>query len=118
MTNSSKPFNLEERTLLFSKTLINTCHKLPRNNINQRLVDQLIRSGTSIGANYREANETDTKKDFKHRIRIAKKEAKETTYWLELLIDSNIQAQKTLNSLHAESLELMKILGSIYEKSR
>jgi len=73
-----KTYNLEARTLEFSKGPIRLCKKLPKNTVNFKLVDQGIRSGTSIGANYREANETDTKRDFRNRVRIAKKEAKET----------------------------------------
>ncbi len=66
-------FELEARTLEFGKRVIGLCNRLPKNQINFRLADQLVRSGTSVGANYREANETDTSKDFKNRIRIAKK---------------------------------------------
>ena len=112
-----KIYNLEERTLEFSKKIMRLCKKLPFDRINNRLVDQLVRSGTSIGANYREANETDTKKDFKNKIRIAKKEAKETLYWLELLIEANHNYQLEINGLIDESSQLMKILASIYEKT-
>jgi len=109
-------YDLEQRTLAFSKKIINLCKKLPYDRINNRLVDQLIRSSSSIGANYREANETDTKKDFKNKIRIAKKEAKETIYWLELMIEDNPNLKKEINILLEESYELMKILAAIYSK--
>jgi len=122
MTNSQtepqKTYNLEKRTLEFSRSIIILCNTLPRNVINNRLMDQLIRSGTSIGANYREANETDTKKDFRNRIRITKKEAKETTYWLELLKDANPTPMFKIEQLIKESSELMKIFASIYEKCK
>jgi len=85
--------------------------------INKRLVDQLLRSATSIGANYREANECDTKKDFKNKIRISKKEARETIYWLELLIDANLNNKDEIFKLLDESKQLMKILASIYLKT-
>ncbi|MFH1827543.1 MAG: four helix bundle protein [bacterium] len=113
MTN----YDLEERTKIFSLSLINLCKKLPFNSVNKRLVDQLIRSGTSIGANYREANETDTKKDFKNKIRIARKEARETIYWLELLMDSNEKHIKEIESLLDESRQLIKIIAAIYLNS-
>ncbi len=77
---NSKQYDLEGRTLEFSKRIIRLSKALPKNTINFRLADQLIRSGTSIRANYREANETETKKDFKFRIRICRKEGKETIY--------------------------------------
>ncbi len=118
MKTNSKQYNLEERTLEFGKNIIRLCKVLPFNTVNKRLGDQVIRSGTSIGANYREANETDTKRDFKNRIRISKKEAKETTYWLELIIDANSNLKAKITPLLAESKELMKILGSIYEKCK
>lgn len=115
---SSKPYNLEERTLDFGKRIINQCKALPKNFVNLRLGDQCLRSGTSVGANYREANEADTKRDFTHRIRIAKQEAKETIYWLELIIEANSELRERTLPLLEEARELMKILGSIYEKCR
>jgi four helix bundle protein len=111
-----KNYDLETRTLEFSKKIIYLCKKLPHDRINNRLVDQLIRSGTSIGANYREANETDTKKDFRNKIRIAKKEAKETIYWLELIIEANSNFKEEILLLLEESYQLMKILAAIYAK--
>lgn len=113
-----KNYDLEERTIKFSKNIISLCKKIPFSMINKRLTDQLLRSGTSIGANYREANECDTKKDFRNKIRIAKKEARETIYWLELLIDSNFSLKEDLFSLLDESKQLMKILASIYLKTK
>ena len=111
-----KKFDLEERSLEFSKKIISLCKKLPFNQSNHTLIDQLIRSASSIGVNYREANETDTKKDFRNKIRIAKKEAKETVYWLELLLDSNQSYKEEIAFVLQESLELMKILAAIYIK--
>ncbi len=110
-------YDLEDRTIKFSRNIINLCKKIPFNIINKRLIDQLLRSGTSIGANYREANECDTKKDFKNKIRISKKEARETIYWLELLIDVNLNAKVEILKLLDESKQLMKILASIYLKT-
>ncbi len=110
-------FDLEKRTLKFGKDLIRLCRLIPRELVNNKLVDQVVRSGTSIGANYREANETDTKKDFRHRIRIAKKEAKETVYWLELMVEANGVLRSKIDPLLDECTQLMKILASIYEKS-
>lgn len=118
METNSKPYNLEERTLRFSKEIIRFIKKLPKNTVNLPLIDQLIRSATSIGANYREANETETKKDLINRIIIAKKEAKETIYWLELIIEANPEFKENINPLLEEAKELMKILGSIYEKTK
>ncbi len=112
-----KNYDLEDRTKVFSYKIINLCNKLPFSITNKRLIDQLVRSATSIGANYREANESDTKKDFKNKIRISKKEARETIYWLELIINSNTLFSKEIYILLDESKQLMKILASIYLKS-
>ena len=110
-------YDLEDRTIKFSKNIIILCKKIPFNMINKRLTDQLLRSATSIGANYREANECDTKKDFKNKIRISKKEARETIYWLELLMDANLNIKNEILILLDESKQLMKIFASIYLKT-
>lgn len=110
-------YNLEERTFQFSKDIISICKKLPRNIINLPLVNQIIRSATSIGANYREANDGLGRKDFIRCLRIARKEAKETSYWLELLLDSNKNYKRELEHLVRECIELRNILSSIINKS-
>lgn len=115
---NSKRYDLEERTLGFSKRIICLAKALPKNTINNRLIDQLIRSGTSMGANYGEANETETKKDFKFRIRICKKEGKETIYWLNLIIEANPEFKERIKPLLGETIELVKIFAAILEKSK
>jgi len=78
--NPKHKFDLEERTILFSKNVVDFCKKLSKNLIANPLISQLIRSATSIGANYMEADEASSKRDFINKICIAKKEAKETKY--------------------------------------
>lgn len=103
---------LEERTLKFSKDLISVLKLLPKNQINYKLSGQVLDSGTSIGANYREANGAESKKDFKHKINVVFKEAKETKYWLELIIYANQDLNiNGLTDLFKESDELMRIFG-------
>lgn len=111
-------YNLEDRTLLFSKDLLASCRKLPKNNINLPLINQVVRSGTSIGANYREANDGLGKKDSIHSLRISRKEAKETSYWLELLLNSNPGYDLELNTLMKECTELRNILSSMIVKAK
>jgi len=115
MTNNqiSKRFDLEERTLEFSKNLIRILNTLPKNTVNINLIDQCVRSGTSVGANYREANETETKKDFNFRIRICRKEAKETIYWLNLLVENNKSNADSLRKWAQEAYEFVKIFAAI-----
>lgn len=118
MTYKNEEFreSLLLRTKNFSLVLIKILSKLPKNSANEILVKQGIRSGTSIGANYREACEAESGKDFVHKIRICKKEAKETLYWLELLMVSNPNFSKDLETLLKESDEFVKILSSISKK--
>lgn len=119
MTNiqipSPKHFDLEERTLKFAKSIVNLCKQLPNNTVNFKLVDQLIRSSGSVGANYREANDSLGKKDFVFRIRIARKESKETIFWLELLREANPEIK--IDNLIQECTELRNILSAIIKKT-
>lgn len=107
---------LLERTFNFSEKLIKTVVKLPSNSVNLILRKQVIRSGTSIGANYREACEAESSKDFVHKIRISKKESRETEYWLELIIRTNNNSVNVLQDLVNESKEFTKIFSSIINK--
>lgn len=113
---TKQKFDLEERTLEFSKKVVNLLRRLSRNVVNFELTSQTIRSVGSIGANYREANDALSRKDFFMRLRIARKEAKETKYWLELLLHSNPQLTSSINPLLDESIELIKIFSSIIKK--
>lgn len=113
----AKIYDLEERTKNFSVEIIRLCREIPKNRTDDVLVKQLIRSATSVGANYREANETETKKDFCFRARISRKEAKETVYWLNLLVESCPNYIEKITFLEKEAGELVKILASIVNKS-
>jgi four helix bundle protein len=119
MDNSKKTvkYDLEERCLSFSKNIRLFIKKLPRDIINIDDCKQVIRSSGSIGANYIEANEALGQKDFLMRIRISRKEAKETTYWLSLLRESNSDHAGEATHLIQESSELMAIFGAILRKS-
>lgn len=110
-------FDLEDRTLEFAKAVIRLCRKLPQKVIERELISQLIRSSGSVGANYREANDALSKKDFAHRIKIARKEAKETCYWLELLQEAVPDHKEDIDKLLREATELKKILSTIAKKA-
>jgi len=116
-TQNSK-YDLEERTLEYGKRIIRLAQALPKNTVNFKLTDQFVRSGTSMGANYREANETETKKDFQFRMRICRKEGKETIYWLQLIIEANPDFAKRIEPLLQETRELVKIFAAIIEKTK
>ena len=112
-----KPYNLEEGTFVFAKQASSYFRGLARNISNTEVARQGIRSSGSVGANFIEANEALSRKDFLMRVKICRKEAKETIYWLKLSepIDSGVLEQK---ALIVEATELMKIFGAIIEKSK
>lgn len=116
-SQNSKRYNLEERTLNFAEKVRDFVKKLPRTLTNTEYAKQLIRSSSSIGANYIEANESFSKKDLVMRIKICRKESKESRYWLKL-IGVNDSLRKECDVLVQEATELMKIFGSIIEKSK
>ena len=118
MTNVKTKYDLEDRTLRFSKECIDLCKLLTKDNINSELINQLIRSSSSTGANYREANDTVTKKDFYHRIGICRRESKESKYWLELLLHSNREKSGKIEPLVNEALQLARIFASISKANK
>lgn len=112
-------YNLEERTFLFAKDVRLFVKTLPKTIANYEDSKQLIRASGSVGANYIEANESLGKKDFLMHLRISRKEAKESIFWLRLInetneLDNRIEASKLIN----EAEELKKIFSSIIEKSK
>jgi len=114
---AERKFDLEERTLIFAKKAINVSNAVVKNTINMELVSQLIRSAGSVGANYREANDSLTKKDFYYRINISRKEAKESKYWLELLLHANQGLEGEIKNLIDEASQLSRIFASIVLKN-
>ncbi len=115
---SSKRFDLEDRTLAFAKRVRDFIKRLPNSLANIEDGKQVIRSSGSVGANYIEANESLSKKDFILKIKICRKEAKETGYLLKLLDIQNEQMEKERKDLVEESTELTKIFGAILQKSQ
>ena len=113
---NSKRYDLEERTLEFARQVRGYIKELPRSLSNQEYSRQLIRASASVGANYIEANEALSKKDFIMRIKISKKEAKESLYWLKLT-EPIADHSRAKEQLLREANELMNILGAIYRKS-
>lgn len=101
--NTNKYRDLEERTTEFAKRIIRLCKALPKSSINFPLINQIIRSSGSVGANYREANEAVGRKDFIHRLRIARKEAKETEHWLSLIEEANTDFKDKMANLFQET---------------
>ena len=114
---NSKKYDLAERTLKFAKRVAAYVHKLPKTLANTEQGKQLIRSSGSVGANYIEAEEALSRKDFAMRIKISRKEAKESRYWLELTEPQDtVLEEKSI--LKQEAMELTKIFGAIVEKTK
>jgi len=113
----TKPYDLEERTFEFAKSVRTFVQKLPKTISNHEDVKQLVRSSGSVGANYIEANESLSKKDKLMRIKISRKEAKESAFWLKLLdngVSKELNEEKS--ALIKEANELTHIFGSIVMK--
>ena len=120
MTKFENNYDLEERTTVFSEHLIDFYKKCPKTVITIPLVDQGLRSGTSVGANYCEANGSSSKKDFRNKIFICKKEGKETLYWLRLvakaLDEENLKEE--CRNLWKEAHELTLIFSKIASSTK
>ncbi len=113
MTNSPKNFDLEERTAKFGENIIKFCKSIPETNLTKVLLNQIVRSGTSIGANYCEANGASSKKDFKNKIHICQKETKETKHWLRMMATAIPEEKNEIQVLWKECHELSLIFGKI-----
>src|SRR5438477_8158025 len=105
--------DLEDRTKRFGLAVIKYCSTLPRTRAADVLGRQMLHSATSIGANYREANRGVSRADFSNKIGTVQKEAAETQYWIELLIESKIGSEETVFALLKESTELLAIFTTI-----
>ena len=114
----NKKYDLEERTSVFAQNIIKLVKMLHISPINKRIIEQIVGSGGSIGANYCEANETESKKDFIHKIGICKKEIKETRHWLKLLSTSNPEIKNQIKDLNNECSELLLIFSKIISSSK
>ena len=110
---TEKKYDLEERTARFGEGIIEFAKTLSRNPINDPLIRQVIRAGTSIGANYMEADGAESKKDFRHKIALCKKESKETKHWLRMIAKANPGLKDECKDLWKEAQELTLIFSSI-----
>jgi len=118
MTENSKTYDLEERSFEFAKRVRSFVRLLLKTMPNVEDARQLVRSSGSVGSNYIEANDSLSKKDFVMRVKICRKEAKESRYWLRLLDTSNTpEATGEQQALIQEATELMNIFGAIIRKS-
>ena len=112
-SESQKVYDLEERTAKFGESIIKFVKDLPKSYINNPLISQVVRSATSTGANYMEADGAESGKDFKHKIALCKKESKETKHWLRMMAVANPEKADDCRRLWKEAQELALIFSAI-----
>lgn len=114
--SAGRHYDLEERTARFGERAIAFVRALPRGPVTNPLITQLVRSATSIGANYCEANDAESKKDFRHKIAICRKESRETMYWVRMIAAAHEPSKEFGRDLWKEAKELNLIFASIVRK--
>jgi len=112
-----KKYDLEERTAKFGENIIRFVKKIPKKAETLPLISQLVRAGTSVGANYCEADDAESKKDFIHKIRICKKESRETKHWLRMIVVAVPELKEEARVLWQEAQELNLIFASISKRN-
>jgi four helix bundle protein len=108
-----RKYDLEERTAAFAERVIDFALTIKRNAVTVPLISQLVRSATSIGANYCEADDAETKRDFRHKIGLCRKEARETKYWFRMVVRASPSAREEAKILWQEAKELHLIFSKI-----
>jgi four helix bundle protein len=114
--SGERVYDLAERTAVFGEDVIRFCKTLPRNVITEPLIRQIVRSATSVGANYCEADEAVSRKEFRQKIGTCKKEARETKHWLRMLAAAEPDHATPARKLWKEASELFLIFAAIFRK--
>lgn len=114
MPNEGHPFDLEERTARFGEAVIALAKQIPRNAVTLPLITQLVKAGTSVGANYCEADDAESRKDFLHKIGICRKEARECRYWFRIISSAAPEIKEDARALWREAHELHLIFSKIF----
>lgn len=117
-SNETPKYDLEERTARFAEEVIDFVRTIKQGAVNRRILDQLVGAAGSIGANYCEAAEAESKKDFIHKIGIAKKEIKEARHWLRLLARAHPERTEEIRKFWKEAHELLLIFAKITRSSK
>jgi four helix bundle protein len=119
MSDPKKPEEIRKRTFAFALRIVRLCKYLDeKRGVCRTLGNQLIRSGTSVGANVEEAKASHSRADFIYKLEIALKESRETVYWLRLVEASTLVTSARINELLAESIEISRVLGAIIVSTR
>lgn len=117
-TAENQAFDLAERTAAFGEAVIKFVGAIRRDDVAGPLIRQLVRSGTSIGANYTEADEAGSSKEFRYRISVCRRESRETQYWLRMLAAASPANKADARILWQEANELTRIFGAIHRRSK
>ncbi len=117
-SNENKKYDLEERTALFGENVIVFVRSIKQDEVNKPLIRQIVRSSTSIGASYMEADGGVSKKDFRNKIGTCKKESKETKHWLRMISKANPEKTEECRALWKEAHELVLIFSKIFNNSK
>ncbi|MEW6358584.1 MAG: four helix bundle protein [Planctomycetota bacterium] len=112
-SEKKRKYDLEERTARFGEDVIAFAKKIPKGPVTLPLIDQLVRSATSVGANYCEADDAESKKDFRHKINTCRKEARETKHWLRMVVSAESSLKDQARTLWQEAKELHLIFAAI-----
>ena len=115
-STAAKPYNLEERTGRFGEVVIAFAKRIPVDLVTEPLIHQIVRAGTSIGANYCEADDSGSKKEFRYRISICKRESRETKHWLRMVAAAVHELRVDARPLWQEAKELNLIFSAIYRR--
>jgi len=115
---NNREYDLEERTAKFGENIIKFAKKVPKNAITIPLITQLVKAGTSVGANYCEADDAESKRDFTHKIGICKKEARESKHWLRMIVVACPELKEEARPLWTEAKELNLIFNAIVRSSK
>jgi four helix bundle protein len=113
-----RAFDLEERTALFGEAVIAFAKTIPVNEVTRPIIGQLVRAGTSVGANYAEADDANTKREFTHCIGLSGREARETKHWLRMVVAAEPSLAKAARPIWQEAKELNLIFGAIRRRRR
>src|SRR3990167_9416689 len=118
MTNDTNPkkYDLEERTAKFGEAVIDFCKLVPRGLTTNPLITQLVKCGTSVGANYCEADDAESKSDFRHKVGIVKKESRESKHFIRMIVKAVPELKEKAKPLWTEAKELNLIFNTIYKK--
>lgn len=114
--SNNRQYDLEERCAKFGEGIIKFCKILPRNELTRRIIDQLIGCGTAVGAQYSEADDAESPRDFKHKIGLCKKESRESKHYLRMAATAVPEIADTARQLWLEAKELNLIFNAIYKK--